>query len=136
MGEENDAGWEGAPKGLLVVLGAAKGLAGALFLGAKELNELLGVSKGELGFIAVSKGFFGAGNGVLVNESRWSSSGSSVNLTCFLCMGVGMCPPPRALVVEAFWPLCSRFAAFWSRSSSNGFGGSFDNGVPIGLCFE
>lgn len=67
------------------------------------------------------KGVFISDGVALAGEPVCSSVDSVANRTCLL-----LCNPPRddplplLLVADPFWPLCSRFAAFSSRSFSNG----------------
>jgi hypothetical protein len=100
-------GWEGAPNGLAVGLGAPNRFSGVLVFGggANGLNgDWLGVPNGEEVAVAFgAKGFIGAGDDAAANGSGLGSAGGSANLTC-LWFGPprGVSLPPRPLTIVPF----------------------------------
>lgn len=102
--------------------GAANGLKGA---GADNADEE------EFGGCA--NGLTGAGDGDLLKDPT-ISEGESANRTCLL-----LCEPrgvPLPFTMVPFWLLCSRLAAFSSRSCSNGPGGFALDVGPVWLKLE
>ena len=115
-------------------MGVPNGFGDSAFAGAA--NGLKGTGVGDADdeeFGGFANGLTGAGEGDLLNDSTFSV-GESANRTCLL-----LCKPravPLPLTSVPFWPLCSRFAAFSSRSCSNGSGRFTLDVGPVCLKFE
>src|SRR6187402_2448513 len=124
-----------------MALGEPNGFTGASDFGAPA-NGLNGAGtgdpKGEDWDVEFARnGFVVEGDGALLKGSNFCSVDVSANRTCLLVYGPPWVPrPPRPLTIVPFCPLCVRFAAFSSRSRSNGFGELGPDDVPVCLKLE
>ncbi len=96
--------WEGAPNGLVILLGAPNGFSGVSVFdgGPKGLKGgVFGGLNGEEAAIGLgAKGFAVAGDCAVANGSDLGSAGGSANLTCLpFCPPLGVPLPPRPLTI-------------------------------------
>ena len=116
----------------LVDVGIPKGFGDSTFAEvAKGLKGTGAVDADVEASDVFANGLIGAGEGDLLNGPTFSVA-DSVNRTCLLLCKVRGGP----LTAEPLRPLCSRLAAFSSRSCSNWFGGFALEIGPVNLTFE